>query len=365
MDISALDGISRSRLADKGLRLSGSLARRAGKAFKLLWEWVRLPFDRDYRIFFQNFWYGGKDQANIWFYPVIASLYSRLDPSAACRISRIRPHLGMLSVLGDAGKIEAVRAQRRAFFTGECVRPKGPTEWSIYSDYCLDKVDLAIGFDFEGSVNNPKYLRFPLWIMYLFNGLEEKDEVAAKVAELNQCRFPKSKFCALVARHDKNGIRTKIYEAISRIDKVDCAGPWNRNDRSLIDAFGDDKQSYLKQYQFNICPENTQGEGYVTEKLFQSFQSGCIPIYNGYCDDPEPFVVDKNAFIFWSEEGDNDEAVERVRRLSMDDAEYERFLRRPRFRADAVDFIWESLERLRSRLGAILSVKISRTIGRA
>ena len=359
-----MDGTFRSRPNDKGLGLFGSLARRAGKAFKLLWEWIRLPFDGDYRIFFQNFWYGGEEQAHIWFYPVIVSLYSRLDPSRACRLSRASPHLGMLSVLGDARKIEGVRAQRKVFFTGECVRPKGSTEWSIYSDYRLDGVDLAIGFDFEESVQNPKYLRFPLWIMYLFTGLEEKDEVAAKVAKLNECRFPKSKFCALVARHDKNGIRTRMYEAISRIGKVDCAGPWNRNDSSLIEDFGDDKQRYLKQYQFNICPENTQGEGYVTEKLFQSFQSGCIPIYNGYCDDPEPFVVDKNAFIFWSEGGDNHEAVERVRRLHSDAGEYERFLRRPPFKADAVDFIWESLERLRSRLGAILPVKISRSIGR-
>ena len=43
-----------------------------------------------------------------------------------------------------------------------------------------------------------------------------------------------------------------------------------------------DKLSTLREYKFAICYENAQKiEGYITEKIFDCFFSGCIPIYWG------------------------------------------------------------------------------------
>ncbi len=42
------------------------------------------------------------------------------------------------------------------------------------------------------------------------------------------------------------------------------------------------KYEVLKNYKFNFCLENIQGQkGYVTEKIFDAFEAGCIPIYLG------------------------------------------------------------------------------------
>jgi hypothetical protein len=42
------------------------------------------------------------------------------------------------------------------------------------------------------------------------------------------------------------------------------------------------KTDVLATYKFNLCFENAQGyPGYITEKIFDSFFSGCIPIYWG------------------------------------------------------------------------------------
>lgn len=42
------------------------------------------------------------------------------------------------------------------------------------------------------------------------------------------------------------------------------------------------KYDVLKQHRFNFCLENIQGEqGYITEKIFDAFEAGCIPIYLG------------------------------------------------------------------------------------
>lgn len=47
----------------------------------------------------------------------------------------------------------------------------------------------------------------------------------------------------------------------------------------------DSKRSVLTQYKFCICYENINNvDGYITEKIFDCFFSGCIPIYLGASD---------------------------------------------------------------------------------
>lgn len=56
-----------------------------------------------------------------------------------------------------------------------------------------------------------------------------------------------------------------------------------------------DKRQLLSQYQFALCFENCVYPGYVTEKIFDCFFSGCIPIYLGAPDIQE--FVPENLFI--------------------------------------------------------------------
>lgn len=51
----------------------------------------------------------------------------------------------------------------------------------------------------------------------------------------------------------------------------------------------------LTEYQFALCFENTAFPGYVTEKIFDCFQAGCIPVYLGAPDITS--VVPATAFI--------------------------------------------------------------------
>ena len=44
----------------------------------------------------------------------------------------------------------------------------------------------------------------------------------------------------------------------------------------------DNKKKVLEQYRFAICYENVQDSpGYITEKIFDCFFAGCIPLYRG------------------------------------------------------------------------------------
>lgn len=58
--------------------------------------------------------------------------------------------------------------------------------------------------------------------------------------------------------------------------------PKIRSLRPSYRGFVDDKLATLEKFKFNLCFENFSGQnGYITEKIFDSFAAGCIPIYWG------------------------------------------------------------------------------------
>lgn len=64
------------------------------------------------------------------------------------------------------------------------------------------------------------------------------------------------------------------------------------------------KYNLMKSYKYCICPENSIGYGYETEKIPESWMSGCIPL--GYFNNPfgdfnsQLFadVSDPNTFLY-------------------------------------------------------------------
>jgi hypothetical protein len=78
------------------------------------------------------------------------------------------------------------------------------------------------------------------------------------------------------------------------------------------------KRRILEQYKYSICYENVRDiPGYITEKIFDCFFAGCIPIYLG-----APNVTDyipKNTFIDKREFSDYSELFIFLKELSTDD----------------------------------------------
>lgn len=70
----------------------------------------------------------------------------------------------------------------------------------------------------------------------------------------------------------------------------------------------ENKHTTLNQFKFNICFENCAFPGYVTEKIFDSFLSGSIPIYYGAPDILD--FVPENTFIDYRKFG-NQEALDK------------------------------------------------------
>jgi len=299
--------------------------------------------DKSIRVSFTNF----KDIPFDFF---TISIEKTLGTQSVKIVKHYKPHVQLFSVFGSRGKVSRSKALQKTFFTGENPNVYRNGE---YKGNCIDDVSLSLGFDFIEADN---YLRLPLWLMYYFSPSNSKDEIK-EILDTFKGEYKKDKFCALVASHDRNGIRRKIYKDVAQIDFIDCPGNLLHNDDTMRNQYADNKAIYLQQYKFNICPENSTDPGYVTEKLFQSLHSGCIPIYNGWSKNPEPDIVNPDIIMWYNtvEMENNQSLLREIKKLHSDNRLYRSFAAQPFFCDTAVDKIHSVLQKFIYKMGASLT----------
>ena len=85
------------------------------------------------------------------------------------------------------------------------------------------------------------------------------------------------------------------------------------------------KIEFLSSYKFSIAMENSEGEGYTSEKLIQSYFSGTIPIYYGnYLIDE---IFNPKSYILIKNEKDMIKKIEYIKRIDNNNALYKKFLK--------------------------------------
>lgn len=259
-------------------------------------------------------------------------------------------NISFCSVFGNRKVLDHVTGIK-VFFSGENVHC---APYDEYSDYLLrDKTtDLSLGFEY---FEDNRYLRFPLWLLYMFDATSTREDI---VSRCNALRYPtiseKSRFCGMIASHDPNGLRKVIVDAVDELSPVSCAGKYLHNDDSLKTQFDDNKIDYLSRFFFNICPENSNSSGYVTEKLFEAISAGCIPVYWGSYNHPEPQIINSEAVLFWEKNKDNQDVLRRIDHLFSNPSEMDEFLHMPRLLEGAEDVVWRMFQDLDSAVTRIL-----------
>ena len=257
-------------------------------------------------------------------------------------------HMNVFSVFGDKNCVLKYAGKKDIFFSGENLDNRFGL-YAEYADYCLDCVGLSLGF---AQRNEANYIRFPLWLLYIFEPVIDKDRIAERVAFINRTRNTGRFECSVIARHDKWHMRTSIYDGLKDKIKILSAGRWNNNTDVLWDQYKDNKIKFLNDCKFTICPENVDTPHYVTEKLFQAFLGGCIPIYAGADSKPEPGIVNLNSVLLW-EQGNadnNDAIVQKVCELNKDEKLYGDFLSQTKLLPYTVDYVYNRFVLLKEKL---------------
>ena len=179
----------------------------------------------------------------------------------------------------------------------------------------LNKADYAIGYIHLNYLDRYfkffKYFNLKL-IIDIINS--RKFVVKAKKRSL---------FCAAVISNNKSGdfFRLKFIEELNKYKKVDMGGIFKNNVGGKVK----DKILFLKSYKFSIAMENSGSDGYLSEKIFQSFLSGTIPIYYG------DYMLDEyfnpKSFILIKGEKDMQNKIDYIKRIDNDEQLYKSILK--------------------------------------
>ena len=109
---------------------------------------------------------------------------------------------------------------------------------------------------------------------------------------------------AVVVSNPMGRERNEFWEAMECRSPVASGGHFRNNVGGPVP----DKRNFLASFRFCICFENSSGTGYITEKLFDAWLAGCIPIYWGCTlqDGINPkAVIHANHFGDWNQLADH------------------------------------------------------------
>lgn len=148
----------------------------------------------------------------------------------------------------------------RIYYSRENERPDFfVCDWAITSDI----------------INRTNHYNFPVFgSRYRFPELlNEKKE------QLFENWLSRKEFCSFVVSNGKSKIRIDFFLQLTSAGykQVNSGGRFLNNIGSPVE----DKHAFLKQHRFNLAFENSESKGYTTEKIYDAFIAGCIPVYWG------------------------------------------------------------------------------------
>lgn len=197
--------------------------------------------------------------------------------------------------------------------------------------------DFAIGYVKDSGLTS---VHLPNWYFY-WDFLEGQ-----KIEEpTNKKSIERKKRACFIARMSHGNTRPMMVKSLQTVIPTDCPGKICNNMPSveqITGIHGDGnraKNTFIKDYIFNLCPENASIPGYVTEKIMQAVMAGCIPIYWGH-PDVESNVLNKNR-ILWCQSKSSIGAttLNQIRELLQDEQKLSDFMEQPIFLEDAQQHI--------------------------
>ena len=211
----------------------------------------------------------------------------------------------------------------------------------------LNQVDYAIGYAHINYLD--RYFKFRLFTYRLsYNNFTLIKEVRKNVLK-NPIR---NKFCAAVISNGKtNMFRIKFINELNKYKKIDMGGRFKNNVGGPVE----NKIEFLSNYKFSIAMENSEGEGYTSEKIYQSFISGTIPIYYGNYNIDE--FYNPKAYILIRDERDIKKKIEYIKKIDSDEKLYKSILKQnilinyvaDKIFQEAKEFLWNIFKQDKSK----------------
>ena len=118
-----------------------------------------------------------------------------------------------------------------------------------------------------------RYFKYPSFIYRLKNFLNNKVENIFQFWQNTN----KTRFCGAVISNSIQSFRLEFIRQLNKYKHVDMGG----NYLNSVGGRVKNKTNFLSSYKFSIAMENSNGDGYISEKIIDSLIAGTIPIYYG------------------------------------------------------------------------------------
>ena len=161
-----------------------------------------------------------------------------------------------------------------------------------------------------------RYFKYPSLFETNFEYIDQKRlELTKKPIRKN--------FCAAVISNCEDGYKFRInfIDKLNEYKRVDMGGKCQNN----INRSVKNKIEFLSNYKFSIAMENSDGDGYLSEKIVDSFLAGTIPIYYGdYILDE---FINPKSYILIKGENDIEKKIEYIKKIDKDDNLYKTIIK--------------------------------------
>ncbi len=146
--------------------------------------------------------------------------------------------------------------------------------------------DYSISFDL--GVQSKRHFRFPYWMEMLdwsHEGISGNSNPRyGELLKMNTLMSPlgnrylnRNHACAILSSHLREP-RGSLFSALEKVIPTQGFGAFFNKDIKDHHSSGFLKKDILKEFSYNLCPENGLYPGYYTEKIPEAFNSGCLPI---------------------------------------------------------------------------------------
>lgn len=239
------------------------------------------------KINFTDFW-PNYDKTNNYFYNLLNSNYDLVIDE--------NPEVLFYSCFGtEYLKYKCIRI----FYSGENVRPD------------FTACDFAFTFDF---LKHKRHFRLPLYSLYIdhHNMLPVLQNKKTK-EEVQKAWKEKTKFCCMVVSNPHCTERIEFFKHLSKYKQVDSGG-------SVLNNVGGrvaNKAKFIRDYKFVISFENSNQDGYTTEKIMEPILEDCIPIYWGNKMIGKDF--NSQRFIDYNQFSSEEDLINRILEIDQND----------------------------------------------
>lgn len=234
-------------------------------------------------------------------------------PEHTITVNQNDPHIVFYSLFGGYFETEWLQNNPiKVLFVGENIHRLRANKFKrIYNEALRNNMDYILQFTKTADTPNDAYVeRIPYWFYHLDFYKSQKSSESYKIIKSFQTKDINSlKKCCLIARSDIKNLRAKLLQELSEIISVDCPSHIGHNCES-IENRNQTKHQFCSEYLFNITPENSFGEGYVTEKIFEAGLARNIPIYYGNIEE-ERSIINMERVLYVDME--NKESIENLK----------------------------------------------------